>query len=417
MADITYDFTAQSDENPWVEEGWSKPTGSIDGRISLGLFTSTSSTNAIYLYNTAPVPVANKISVGIINGNFTGDPSGSRGQAIMSLAGDGYFTLVRSTDLRVYKTTIGGGANTLTQIGSTTTITAADLDNFLFEYDVVTGAINITQGGVSPFTATDTTHIFTGGVLDPAKVAALRLGVCSRAATGRVRSVTAYGVPAGATLAIPNDITLLTEYTDNAATGFADGAATLSYGGVNVAVTVASELFDFTLPMIAHDVVSPRLPAVGAEFTLTQDELTATTTANIELPEWFDTTRVGDVSGGDPANFAGIVDDDPTYIGYAFAQASNDLTTSDSAVFVTSDGYLVGRNTFVQWNEFEIDGITPVLPRTDDLYVWRASTGKYYEHSITLTDAGAVIVDGVGLSVVGLSASGLSVRGPSVSGL
>jgi hypothetical protein len=343
-------------------------------------FGGTSSLNTIWGCNTVPSAdvFTQTVQVGVSNSN-------SRGCAVYDSSGNGFMFIARNTDVRVFA--LASYALSGAALATYTTAVASNA-NITVETTQSTGTHVVKNAGVTVGTFVNLTY--TSG---------LSAGLLSR--SGAVKQYTLEFTPAQ-TLTIPDDITLLTEYTDNDATGFADGTATLSYGGVDVAVTVASELFDFTLPMIAHDVVSPRLPAVGAEFTLTQGATTATDNANIFLPAGYDTTRVGDVSGGDPANFAGIVDDDPTYLGYAFAQASNDLTTSDSAVFVTSDGYLVGRDTFIQSNEFEIDGITPVLPRTDDLYVWRASTGKYYEHSVTLSDAGVVVVDPSEIIVTGL---------------
>jgi hypothetical protein len=192
MANITYTFS--TDVNPWSATGWVKATGAINGRVLGSAFTSTNSDSAIYVYDTQPTPVANKLITSIVVGDFA-NSSASRGGAIMTTTGDGISYLVRGYDLRCFKSTPGGGANTLTQIGSTVSITASANDEFTFEYNVVTGAIEIKQGGVSRFTATDTTHIFTAGVVDPVKVAALRLGVCSRDASGKIKSVTAYNLP------------------------------------------------------------------------------------------------------------------------------------------------------------------------------------------------------------------------------
>ena len=419
MADEYIDLSALPTEVPAVTlpSNWEYSEGSDNGKIINGVGFSPLSGGegsdgglAGWSCSSFSEPDENGDLVGTLVIDLGADAtSNSTFVTLQNAAGDGYAVKKEAYSIKLYAITAGSINGSLTQLASAGTSPSASDDTLSIKYNPSTGSLRSYYNGALISTVTNTAYD-----ADP-----LRAGFAVDGYSGfiRIRAFTAFNIAASAAIALPDDITILTEYEDNAATGFADGAATLSYGGVDVAVTVASELFDFTLPMIQHDVVSPRLPAVSAEFTLTQGLISATDNANIFLPTGFDTTRVGDLPGGDPANFAGIVDDDPTYLGYAFAQASNDLTTSDSAVFVTSDGYWVGRDTFVQSNEFEIDGITPVLPRTDDLYVWRASTGKYYEHSITLTDAGAVIVDGGGLSVRGLSVRGLSVVGLSVRGL
>lgn len=208
-------------------------------------------------------------------------------------------------------------------------------------------------------------------------------------------------------LTIGSDLVPNVSRTDTC-TGFADGAATISFSGVSVGVTIASGSFTWTVPMLADGVAWPRLPATGQTITLTQSALSATASANISLPNGHQTLRVGDVVGGAVANFASVVTDNQRMLGYHFLAAGNPLTTDDTAYFVTSDNYWVYRNG-------DIGADTVSLPRTDTLYIQDTTTGVISSHTVVFTEAGVTAVGG--LSVAGLSNSGLTVSGLSVTGL
>ena len=188
-------------------------------------------------------------------------------------------------------------------------------------------------------------------------------------------------------------------------TGYADGAATISFSGVSIPVTIASNSFTYTVPMLADGVVWPRLPATGQTITLTQGVLVATTTADINLPTGYNRLR-DDLNN--VANFAGLIEDDDTFLQFHFVAAGNALTTNDTAYHVTSDNYVLLQNSGIN-----VD--TDSLPRTDTIYIHRAS-GAIGAHSVTINAAGDIVSIG-GLSVAGLSNSGLSNAGLSVSGL
>lgn len=168
-------------------------------------------------------------------------------------------------------------------------------------------------------------------------------------------------------------------------TGFADGAATISFSGVSIPVTITSGSFSGTVPMLADGIVWPRLPAVGQTVTLTQSSNTATASVGINLPTGHQTLRVGDVVGGAVANFADVVTDNDRMLGYHFLAAVNPLTTDDTAYFVTSDNYWVYRNG-------DVGADTASLPRTDTLYIQDTTTGVISSHSVVLTEAGGGII-------------------------
>ena len=169
-------------------------------------------------------------------------------------------------------------------------------------------------------------------------------------------------------------------------TGYSNGAATLSFSGVSIPVTITGGSFSGTVPMLADGVTWPRLPATGQTVTLTQASNTATASVDISLPTGHQTLRVGDVVGGVVANFAGVVTDNDRMLGYHFLAAANSLTTDDTAYFVTSDNYWVYRNG-------DVGADTASLPRTDTLYIQDTTTGVVSSHSVTLSEAGVVVED------------------------
>jgi len=164
-------------------------------------------------------------------------------------------------------------------------------------------------------------------------------------------------------------------------TGYADGAATLSFSGVSISVTIASGAFSGTIPMIADNTAWPRLPATGRTITLTQGANSATILRDISLPSGYDTTRN---EASNPANFFAVVTDHDQFLGAHFLAAGNPLTTSQSWMFVASGGRKVYQDSSVEADESS-------LPRTDIDFKYDDSLGKYFEHSVTMTAAGVVI--------------------------
>lgn len=211
-------------------------------------------------------------------------------------------------------------------------------------------------------------------------------------------------------LTIATDLTPGSSRTD-ACTGFPDGAATISFSGVSVPVTVSSNSITWTVPALADGATWPRIPSTGTIITLTQGELSANATGNITLPPGYNTLRVGDVDGGVPANFSGIVTDDPKFLGYHLT-----LTTSDTWYNPAINGLKVYRNGDVESNEFLVDGVTLALPRTDAHFQQDAS-GLLTLHNVTMTPAGGLIVETPGLTAASLTMTGLTMRGLTMSGL
>ena len=392
MADVLLDFTPLSDVNPYVNASWIKPTGSIDGKIVSGRFVSSNVTNAIYLYDGTPTPIANEITVNVVIGEFTGDASASRGSAIMASNGDGYFILIRSTDLRVYKTTAGGGANTLTQIGSTATITAVDSDDFLFGYNTSTGAIRVLQNGVSRFTATDTTHI----------AAALKLGVCSRSAVGRVRSVTAHGITVYSVTSINGGSPITSSQSAVAAitTGFTGLPTTITTNATGVTCGTISGTTNaptWVQPVRTDGAVFPKSGTV-VTYTFTNGAETAS--GNQTINKDADQTAV---------IVASPINDDITCLFGAIFAATGRTAANGDEVYHTVPA---GMSDLV----INPDGTMEVTNAgTFDCWVWTIATGVNYYYSVTITENGVVI--GGGLTSYGLTVSGLTIAGLTSSGL
>ena len=404
MADVLFNFAPLADINPYTDGSLVKPTGAIDGKIVSGRFVSSSTTNAIMLYTGAPVPSANEITLNVVSGEFTGDASASRGHAIMALNGDGYFTLIRSNDLRVYKTTAGGGANTLTQIGSTISLTAADSDDWLFGYNIVTGAIRVLQNGVSRFTATDTTHIFTSGSIDPAKVAALRLGICSRAGLGRLRSATFHGINVYTVTSINGGSPITASQTSLAAilTGFSVPVTTITatYTGGSLAISGiggATNAPTFTKPARVDGVAFPKSgTTVTFAFSVGAESASGTQVVNKDDAE---TALV----------VASPVLDNARYLfGAILADTGRTAANTDEVYYTVP----VGMSDLTIATNGEID-VTNA--GTFTMWMWTAATGVYYYYDVTITESGVVI--GGGLTSAGLTVSGLTSAGLTSAGL
>lgn len=317
---------------------------------------------------------------------------------IDSATGNGYYAQRERSSNRIYLFKLVAGAQGA-QVGTHISNTAADNQKLTIELNPTTKDIKLYINDVQIGTT------FNDATYNPNKPAVITQGLSIYSFSSDVVSAQS--------LTIGSDLTPEEERTDTC-TGFADGAADISFAGVSVAVTIASGSFTWTVPSMSGGVVWPRLPSAGTTITLEQDDISANTTADITLPVDWQTLRENDEPGDeeDPnpvANFAGIVTDNDQYIGYHIT-----LTTDDTGYFPTSNGYWISRNGAVQSNEFLIDGVTPALPRTDP-FLFQDDSGLLTSHTITMTAAGLIV--GGGLSVAGLSVTSLSNSGQSVSGL
>ena len=386
MADQILDLSTLPDANPAVAvSGWRYIAGSSTvARVDNGSgFFSTDNAWSGWEYLSNLIPASNIVSAEntyVLFVNSDGDTA-----VVIKGTTGGYMLVTEAFNVRLWR--IGSNINSApTSLGSVSRERFVN-DDYKLTYNVSTGELIAYCNNVSVLTRTDTTYAsetFLGGF---ASRGFRRAGVSS---------ATIYNVAAAASVTIATPLTPSASRTDTCA-GFTDGAATLTFSGVSVPVTIASGSFTWTVPMLADGVVWPRLPATGQTITLTQGGTTANTTANINLPTGHQTLRVGDVIGGAVANFASIVTDNDRMLGYHFVAAANPLATTKTAYFTTANSYWVYRNgdvgasTYVDGTE---DDPTPVpaLPRTDTLYIQEAN-GLISAHEVTLTAVGVVTED------------------------
>lgn len=310
--------------------------------------------------------------------------------------GDGYYVEATPNSGGSLKLFLLNAAVQGAQVGATVVWTYVVGSTLTLQRDTATNDMRIYANGVQQ-----------GGTYNNATHAPLYAGV--RSDGGYIRSMTS-DVISAQSLTIATDLTPGSSRTD-ACTGFPDGAATISFSGVSVPVTVSSNSITWTVPALADGATWPRIPSTGTIITLTQGELSANATGNITLPPGYNTLRVGDVDGGVPANFSGIVTDDPKFLGYHLT-----LTTSDTWYNPAINGLKVYRNGDVESNEFLVDGVTLALPRTDAHFQQDAS-GLLTLHNVTMTPAGGLIVETPGLTAASLTMTGLTMRGLTMSGL
>lgn len=392
MSDVIKDYTILSDVNPYSDANYTQPTGSINGRIFSGRFVSTTTGNSVYLLNAAPSRIGGEYICTVKIGEFTGDSSASRGQAIMATNGDGYFTLVRSFDLRVYKTTAGAGVTTLTQIGSTIPLTAVDGDDFLFAYNPSNGAMRCLQNGVSRFTATDSTH----AAVD------FRLGVLSRAALGRIRSFTASGISVFTVTSINGGSPITSSQSAVAAitTGFTGLPTTITTNATGVTcgtITGTTNAPAWVQPIRTDGAIFPKSGTV-VTYTFTNGSETASGTQTI-IKDANQTKVV----------VASPINDDITCLFGAIFAATGRSAANDDEVYHTVPA---GMSDLV----INPDGTMSVTNAgTFPCWIWTAATGINYYYWVTITESGVVI--GGGLTSSGLTVSGLTIAGLTSSGL
>jgi len=394
MPDFTFSYTALADVNPYTSTSFSRPTGSANARITSGRFVSVDATNAVQLYNTAPLQSA-EIACTVVIGEFTGDASASRGAAIMADNGDGYFILIRSTDLRVYRTTAGGGANTLTQIGTTTSITAVDNDVFLLGYTKSTGALRVTQGGVSRFTATDLTHA----------AATLKVGPLSRATLGRIKSVTILNV------ADPQTITSINSGNPVAVgqtgvviahTGFTGAATSVTTNRAGVTCTITAGDANSTTVSVSGWVEGGPYPVVDntVTFTVSRAGESASATQTLTRP-----------ANWDQQAFSGAILDDQNLIGFNLAAAGHTVN-GGTFYYKTNQVSSLTVNADTSWTA------APAGGTFDAVFIPSAgaTAGNAYLFEITVLNGSIVVVTGGGLTSIGLTAIGLGVIGLAAIG-
>jgi len=184
---------------------------------------------------------------------------------------------------------------------------------------------------------------------------------------------------------LPATITPLSSFTSTAIAPFVDGAATISFGGVSVAVTIAGSQFTTAMPMWTDGGVYPKIPLASAAITLTQGANTSTVNRPIALPSGYQTIRLDDDPAKAQANFANIIDDDDEYIGWWFAQNSTPITAAKTAYWPNSSGLFINQDT-----SYELP--LSSAPLTTQISIRDDTSGIFTVHNLDISEAGQIVI-------------------------
>jgi hypothetical protein len=251
-----------------------------------------------------------------------------------------------------------------------------------------------------------------GTYVNTAYTSGLRAGLLSRA--GGVKSfqltfASAFSIDTLNDPLVPGGAVTGTE------TGFSDGAITANFGGLTVDGTVSGTNITGTLSGFVDGGLCPLLPAAAVSGTFTQGANTASITRAISVPTGLQELRDG---SNNPANFSGLILGDDKYLGQAFADAGNPLTTADRSYVNPAYGLKISQDGKVEINGTDqATNPTPSFPYTTTLWIRRGADGRMYEHQLTINEAGGSVVVTGGLTSVGLVSIGITSIGLTSVGL
>jgi len=370
-------------------------------RIATGRFSKFSGTaNTIIIDNTvlSGNTVASYVTLGLIN-------SDSHGPMLTNSSGTGIQVLFNSTNIRAFS--ISGGVLGA-QIGSSIAFAATAGHIARIEYDQAGDMLTIKTGQAGSLVTRGTIAWSTANT-------DWRAGAFTRGASTGVTSLTsdftsAFSIDTLTDPLVPGGAVSGTE------TGFSDGSITANFGGLTIAGTVSGVNITGTLSNFVDGGLCPLLPAAAVSGTFTQGANTASITRAISVPTGLQELR--DVSNN-PANFSGLILGDDNYLGQAFVDGGNPLTTNDRSYVNPAYGLKISQDGKVEINGTDhATNPVPSLPYTTTLWIRRGADGRMYEHQLTINEAGGqVIVTGGGLTSIGLTAIGLGVIGLTVVGL
>ena len=362
----TLNFSAQTPQSPWVNipSGWSKVAGSDNSRIVNRppvVWEQESGTTALVRddtiltgqYRCAEVKLSSLASM----------PS-LAGAALLNSASSGIAVLTSSTanNYRIFEV-VSGQLNT-TVLWTSSGAVFAPNGVIRIIYDDIDKKYRVYFNGVQVFASGSVEY--TNNTYSPSYAAAI-----SR--FGSLVELTSEYEPAQTLTAGTNPV-IPGESSSWTCSGFTNGSAVLSFGGELIPVTIASNAFTVTIPMVADNVEWPKLPASGVEFELTQGELSAVTSVNISLPNGYDTLRD---ENGNPSTFLNIKMGDDKSLGQAFADAGNPLLETNSMIWP-------GLGEVV----FNLDGTGSALSARNIIFFVHRDDGKYYAHGATITEDG-----------------------------
>jgi hypothetical protein len=136
-------------------------------------------------------------------------------------------------------------------------------------------------------------------------------------------------------------------------TGFANGAATISSGGVSVAVTIASGAFSGIWPMPVDGAAYPVLPATGQTITLTQGANSATILNTISIPAGYSAVTFVDAITADNTYLGKFIQEDGFTVNggqFVYLPYNNTGTPGDQFIVNPDSGFtVVGNGTVTGW--------------------------------------------------------------------
>jgi hypothetical protein len=364
-------LTAASPATPPV--GYTQTVGSSNVNItnlsSVNYFTGvSSSSNSIWRDDTVLTGAVRSgfVTLGVTNGSACGP-------ALLDAANNGYVALTSdgtgNTRLfRVVASQLGA------QVGAS--VTQAHADNQVREIRWATGGVISLWNGVTQIGTnfSDTTYT-------PIYAATLSRG-------GRIRSMTsqyetAFSIDTLTDPLVPGGAVSGTE------TGFSDGAITANFGGLTITGAVSGVNITGTLSNFVDGGLCPLLPAAAVSGTFTQGANTASITRAISVPTGLQELRDG---SNNPANFSGLILGDDKYIGQAFVDAGNPLTTNDRSYINPAFGLKIYQDGKVEINGTDhATNPVPSLPYTTTLWIRRGADGRMYSHELTIDEAGSVV--------------------------
>lgn len=387
MTAVTLNFTALPDTSPYSPPTDWLSVGQIPARIFGGAWTSTGSTNTIWIYDKVPLDiVSSEALIGTINS------SDSRGPASVNSSGNGYILLVRSTDARLFLVNAGVLG---TQVGSTYSGTFALNDVVTMTHDPATGGFIVYKNAVQITTFSNNTYT-TG----------MRAGIMSRAGGGYIKSVTVsdYSVQTITSINGGSPITAGQTGIPIVATGFTakptSVTATYSSGTKSITATVDSGGTATNFNISIQDRIDAEdWPINGDTLTYTFAYLAESAALTQTLVKKATETIL---------TFSGAVASDPANLTYWLAQDGFTAEGGELAyipygdLVLTADGggTATDAGTFTSW----------FRPATG------AGAGNVYANTWVVSEAG-ITTSASGLTSSGLTDIGLTNAGLTSSGL
>lgn len=392
--------TAWSPAHPTVAFPSGYTLGGDPAKIFSGKLTKFSGTgNTVLLDDTALT--GESITVKATTGAVGTD---SGGVCLCSPTGTGYQFLVNSTNIRCYSMT---NFALVAQVGSA------------ISFAVTTGhdiavTRNNTTGVMTFFSGPSGGALTARGTITQANANTnWRAGVFLRN-SAEIASLTSEFTSAFSIDTLTDPLVPGAAVTGTQ-TGFNDFTMEGNFGGLIVETLPDGPNFSGTMSSFVDGGLCPLLPAAAVSGTFTQGANTASITRAISVPAGLQELRDGSDA---PANFAGLVLGDSKYLGQAFVDGGNPLATADRSYVNPAFGLKIYQDGKVELNgtDHATDPV-PSLPYTTTLWIRRGADGRMYSHELAISEAGAVVVTGGGLTMTGLTMSGLTMSGLTMSGI